>query len=65
MFKTLGFYRDIAKLFTLANVWLTSCFAAYYLVNQKTGDSCFYGGIAFFILWIATSPRIKKWCGIK
>ncbi|MBA7494352.1 hypothetical protein ES702_04927 [subsurface metagenome] len=51
----------VAAIFTLIHMWMATCIYLALNVNNISANSCFYGGLAWLILTMATSPRMKRW----
>ena len=57
--------KDMAATFTLVYMWAACCHYAFSHINYIGGQACFYGGLATAILWVLTSPSMKKVRGSK
>jgi|TARA_Y100000034_G_scaffold104223_1_gene130611 hypothetical protein len=52
--------KEIAWGFTMVYVWSASCLYLAYNVNYISANACFYGGVAWFVLALITSPQAKR-----
>jgi len=65
LFYVLDIGKDVAYTFVLTFMWMACVLYFGYNGYQSQGRILFYTGIVLILLVMATSPKVKRSCGVK